>query len=96
MRTGDAWLGARRLEDETNDLLGRPVGDAEIDAGNRDEAEHDRCGLRDVAAIRPLYPLELGPACAQEGEGTAVDGLGGPASDGRTLGSGAIAKRFLG
>ena len=57
-----------RLEDEFDDFLGHVVGEAEVGAGDRDEAEHDRRGLRDLAAVGPLYALELGPAGAQEAD----------------------------
>ena len=42
--------------------------DAEIDAGHGHEAEHHGRGLRDLAAIGPLHPLQLGPARLQEGD----------------------------
>ncbi len=35
-------------------------------ACDRDEAEHDGRGLRDLAPVGPLHALKLGPACAQE------------------------------
>src|SRR6185437_436838 len=44
------------------------VGEAEVGTGDRDEAEHDRRGLRDRAAVGPLDALKLGPACAQEAD----------------------------
>jgi hypothetical protein len=64
---------ASELEDEVDDLLGCPVGRTEIKAGDGDEAEYDCCGLRDLATVGPLHPLELGPAGTQEGDGTVVD-----------------------
>ena len=38
---------------------------AEVRARDRDEAEHDGRRLRDLAAVGPLYALQLGPAGAQ-------------------------------
>src|SRR3954463_1648866 len=55
-----------RLDDEVDDFLGDAIGDAEVEAGNHHEAEHDGGGLRDLAAIRPLYALQLRPRRAQE------------------------------
>src|SRR4051812_21157335 len=71
------------LEDEVDDLLGRPVGDAEVDPGDQDEAQDHRGGLADLAAIRPLDTLELRPRGAEEVDepvaargGGAARGLG--------------------
>src|ERR1700726_373336 len=72
------------LDDCVDDLAGDVVGDAEEDAGDDDEAEYNAGGLRDLLAIRPLDPLQLGPARPQEGDDAVA---GGPAL-GR-LGSGA-------
>ena len=83
-------------EDEVDDLLGCPIGGTEVDAGDGDEAEHDRGGLGDMATIGPLHALELGPGGAQERDGTMVDRLGGPANDGPTLTRRPIAERLLG
>jgi hypothetical protein len=70
--------------------LGCPVRHAEIDAGDSNESEYDRGGLGDVATIRPLNPLKLGPAGAQEGDRTAMKGLGGLAGDRRAIAPSAI------
>jgi hypothetical protein len=43
-----------------------PVGDAEVGAGDRDEAEYDRRCLTNLASVRPLHTLELGPAGAEK------------------------------
>src|SRR5439155_3552558 len=37
-----------------------------VGAGDGDEAQRDRRGLRDLAAVGPLHALELGPRRAQE------------------------------
>jgi hypothetical protein len=63
---GRYLLSNVRLENKVDDLLRHPIGDAEIGAGDCHEAEHDRCGLRDLATIGPLYSLKLGPAGPQE------------------------------
>src|SRR5580700_11902419 len=55
-------------EDEFNDFLGHIIGQAEIGAGDRDEADDHRGGLRDLTAVGPLYPLQLGPAGTQEAD----------------------------
>src|SRR5438309_12102377 len=54
------------LENQVDDLLRDEVGQAEVGAGDGDEAEHDPGRLRDLAAVRPLDALELGPRGAQE------------------------------
>src|SRR3954463_7248543 len=59
-------LAAGRLDDEVDDFLGDAIGDAEVQAGDHHEAEHDGGGLRDLAAIGPLYALELRPRRAKE------------------------------
>src|SRR3954471_16293926 len=59
-------LAAGRLDDEVDDFLGDAIGDAEVEAGNHHEAEHDGGGLRDLTAVRPLYALQLRPRGAQE------------------------------
>ena len=70
------------LDDEVDELAGEEIGDAQEDAGDHDEAEHDAGRLSDLLAIRPLDPLELRPACAQEAEDAIarrallLDGLG--------------------
>src|SRR6478752_843812 len=56
------------LEDEFDDFFGDEVGQAEIGAGDRHETEHDGGRLRDLAAVGPLDPLQLGPAGTQERE----------------------------
>src|SRR5580693_1297438 len=83
-------------EDEVDDLLGRPVGSAEIETGNGHEAQDDRGGLRDLATIRPLYSVKLRPTGAQEGESTGVNGLCGLASERSALRRGAITECLLG
>src|SRR5947209_11974433 len=59
-------MGPCDLEDVVHDLLRRPVGDAEIDAGDRDEAQDDGGGLGHLTAVGPLHALQLGPRGAQE------------------------------
>src|SRR5277367_5026607 len=54
------------LEDEFDDFLGHVVGQAQIGARDRHEAEHDSCCLGDVPAVGPLDPLKLSPARSQE------------------------------
>src|SRR4051794_23471424 len=56
------------LDDEVDDLLGDRVGKAEVGAGDHDEPEHDRGGLPDLTAVRPLHALQFGPRRAQERE----------------------------
>jgi hypothetical protein len=82
-------------ENEIDDLLGGPVGCAKVDAGDSDEAEHDRCGLGDLATVGPLNTLELGPGGAQEGDGTMVNRLGGSANDSTALTRSPIAESLL-
>jgi hypothetical protein len=94
-RTADRWL-AEPSENEVDDLLSCPVGDTEVDTGDGHEAHDNRCGLRDMATVGPLYSLKLGPAGTKKGDRTSVDRLGGLVGDNRALGSGAIAERFLG
>ncbi len=55
-------------EDEFDDFLGDVVGQAQVGAGDGDEAEHDGGRLGDLAAVGPLHALELGPAGAQEAD----------------------------
>src|SRR3954454_2713837 len=62
---GALWLG---LQDEVDDVLGHDVRQAEIGAGDDDEADHDRGRLTDLTAVRPLHALELGPARGQEAD----------------------------
>ena len=49
-----------------DDPAGDPVGEAEICAGDDDEADDDSGGLHDLTAIGPLDPLKLAPASTQE------------------------------
>ena len=70
--------------------LGDEVGDAEEGAGDDDEAEHDRGGLADLTAVRPLHALELGPAGPQEVDEAAAAAAAG------VLASGAAAPRAAG
>src|SRR5213076_61612 len=77
------------LDDEVDDLLRDPVGEAEVEAGDDHEAEHDTGGLCDLTAIRPLHALELGPGRAQEVD-EAVAAGGGDAA-GLAGGDGALA-----
>ena len=60
--------GPERLEHEVDYLLCHPVGGAEVDAGDDHEAKHNRGRLRHLAAIGPLYALQLCPAGAQESQ----------------------------
>src|SRR5271166_2588939 len=60
------------LEDEFDEFLGHVIGQAQIRARDRHEAEHDRGGLRDVAAVGPLDALKLCPAGAKEGDGAVA------------------------
>src|SRR5271166_2974654 len=55
-------------EDEFDDFLGDRVGQAEVGAGDGDEADDDGGRLRDLAAVGPLYALELRPARAEEAD----------------------------
>lgn len=60
-------LGAA-LQDEFDDFLGYVVGQAEVGACDCDEADDDCGGLGDLAAVRPLYALELRPARREEAD----------------------------
>src|SRR3954471_5364485 len=91
LRAGRGRLAAERLDDEVDDFLGDAIGDAEVEAGNHHEAEHDGGGLRDLAAIRPLYALELRPRGAKEGGKARGHGSGRRGGPGRGLGAGAPA-----
>src|SRR5947207_897752 len=53
-------------EDGVDDARPDGVEEAEVGAGDHDEAQHDAGGLRDLLAIRPLHATELDHACAQE------------------------------
>src|SRR3954471_14842509 len=88
-------LAAGRLDDEVDDFLGDAIGDAEVEAGNHHEAEHDGGGLRDLAAVRPLYALELRPRGAKEGGEASEQPPGRRGGPGRArgLGAGAPAPR---
>ena len=47
-------------DDVVDDPLCDPVGDAQVETGDDDEAHDHRGGLRDLPTIGPLYALELG------------------------------------
>src|ERR1700729_3423396 len=65
-------LGSRLLlEDEGDDLAGELIGNAEINAGDDHEPDHDSRCLHHLPTIGPLYPLELSPASLQEVEQAA-------------------------
>src|SRR6476469_1505239 len=73
MKTGWCAAEARRAvlaQDEFDDFLCHEVRPAKVEAGDGDEPEHHGRGLRDLAAVWPLYALQLGPACAQEADDT--------------------------
>src|SRR6266542_6311654 len=53
-------------DDGVDDLLGDPVGDAQVQAGDDDEADDDAGRLGDLTAVGPLHALQLGPRRAQE------------------------------
>jgi len=56
---------------------GHPVGGAEVEAGDDNEADHDSGRLHHLATVRPLYPLQLAPASLKEVyEAVAGDGPG--------------------
>src|SRR4029077_10502945 len=55
----------RASEDEFDKFFGHVVGQAQIGAGDRDEAQHDSRRLRDLTAVGPLHAMQLGPAGAQ-------------------------------
>ncbi len=44
-------------EDDFNDFFRDEVGEAKVGTGERDEADDDGCGLRDLTAIGPLHTL---------------------------------------
>jgi len=88
--------GHRASEDEIYDLLGRPVGNAEIYPGDGHKADDDGRGLCDMTPVGPLYSLQLSPAGPKEGKRTPVDRLRGLVSDRRLLGGRAIAEGVLG
>src|SRR5690242_14177495 len=67
--------GSRALDDEVDDLLGGPVGDAQVDAHHRDESKHDSSRLCDLTTVGPLHTLKLGPAGTQEGAHASADRL---------------------
>src|SRR5437870_1230450 len=60
------------LEDGLDDRLPDRVEQSEVAARERDEAEHDRRALADLAAVGPLDPAQLVDAVAQEGDEPAV------------------------
>jgi hypothetical protein len=55
-------------EHEVDDLLGNPVGRAEVKPGDYYETQHNGSGLRHLPTIGPLYALKLSPARSQEGD----------------------------
>src|SRR5450759_3442692 len=63
---------AQHSEYEFDDFFGHIVGQAEIGAGDGDEAEHHRCRLGDLAPVGPLHALELCPAGAEKANGTVA------------------------
>jgi hypothetical protein len=83
------------LEDEIHDLLGGPVGEAQVYASDDEEAEHHRSGLRDVAAIWPLHTLKLCPTRPQERNGAKTKGLARPATGSGLLGGHTLTERLL-
>src|ERR1700728_2694274 len=60
---------AQPSKDEFDDFLGDVVGQTEVGAGDCDEADDDSGCLEDLAAVGPLYALELCPAGANEADG---------------------------
>src|SRR5687767_15955666 len=63
----------RGLDDEVDELLGEEVRNPEEGTGDDDETEDDRRRLTDLAAVRPLHALQLGPRGAEEvGEAPAA------------------------
>ena len=60
-----------------DDPVGGRIGDAEVQAGDDDEAQHDRGGLPDLAAVGPLDPLQLGPGGREERDEAKAARLGG-------------------
>ena len=59
MGSGGSLRFVFELEDGVDDGLPDGVHEAEVAAGEDDEAEHDGRGLEDVAAIRPLHAAQL-------------------------------------
>src|SRR5271154_302 len=59
-------------EDEFDDFFGYVIGEAKVGAGDRDETEHHSGRLGDVAPVGPLRALQLGPAGAQERDGSVA------------------------
>jgi hypothetical protein len=51
----------RYIDDDVDDLLGDPVGETEVQAGDDDEADDHAGGLGDLTAVGPLHALQLGP-----------------------------------
>jgi hypothetical protein len=58
--------GRGGLQDGVDDLLGHPVGDAQVRARDDHETDHHARRLEDLAAVGPLDALQLGPAGRQE------------------------------
>ena len=53
-------------EDVIHDLRGEEVRHAEEHAGHDHKPDHDSGGLHHLAAVRPLYSVELAPASFEE------------------------------
>src|SRR4051812_6078038 len=72
------WVPSGLEVEECGDDLGPDVvHEAEVAAGDHDEAEHDGRCLRDGPAVRPLHALELGPAGTEESkDAVALGALG--------------------
>src|SRR3954447_9316975 len=59
---------SRSLEDGLDQGAPDGVEEAQVAAGEQDEAQHDGGGLADVAAVGPLHPAQLVDAMAEEGQ----------------------------
>src|SRR4029077_17217734 len=59
-------LADRLPEDEFHELGGEQIGDAKEGTRCHHESDHDGGGLDPLAAIGPLYSLQLSPASLQE------------------------------
>jgi hypothetical protein len=60
LTTYQRYIGSGQLffsDDVVDDLLGDPVGDAEVQTGDDDEANDHSGGLRDLSTVGPLYAL---------------------------------------
>ena len=83
-----AAVQCRRSEDCVDELAERPVGEAEVGAGDDHEADHDGRGLSDLAAVGPLDALELLPAVAEEGDDPVAAAALAPAGGAVAFGAG--------